>query len=113
MIVTADGDGQERLYVCDRYTAEFAAAAVNTSGETQFALDDSGFTITKDGMEQRTDYDFESLDGGQGGSSGIQSDGEIGCILVTSPYINRGEMQTTFVESSLYYYDTAEKNTVC
>lgn len=109
MIVTADGDGQERLYVCDRYTAEFAAAAVNTSGETQFALDDSGFTITKDGMKQRTDYDFESLDGGQGGSSGIPSDGESGCILVTSPYINRGEMQTTFVESSLYYYDTAEK----
>ena len=73
------------------------------------ALDDSGFTITKDGMKHRTDYDFESLDGGQGGSSGIPSDGESGCILVTSPYINRGEMQTTFVESSLYYYDTAEK----
>ena len=100
MIFTADLVLQERLYVCDRYTAEFAAAAVNTSGETQFALDDSGFTITKDGMQQRTDYDFESLDGGQGGSSGIQSDGESGCILVNSPYINRGEVLTTFVDSS-------------
>lgn len=109
MIVTSDDDGQERLYVCDRYTAEFVAVASNTSGETQFTLDDSGFTIIKDGVEQRTDYDFESPDGGTGGPFGKQNDGGSNCILVTSPYINRGEMQTTFGESSLYYYDTAEK----
>ncbi len=108
IIVTADSDGQERLYVCDRYTAEFVDAASNTSDETQFTLDDSGFTIIKDGSEHRTEYDLESLDGGTGGPLGKQSNGSSNCLLVTSPYINRGEMQTTFVESSLYYYDAAE-----
>lgn len=93
------------LYVCDRYTAEFVATASNIPGETQFTIDDNGFTITKDGREQRYDYDMAGLIEKNGKEYCKQSDGSY-YTFVTSPYIDRGEMQSSFNESALYYYDS-------
>lgn len=112
MAVTTDG-GTKLLYVCNRYTAEFVAVASNTSGETQFTLDDGGFTIIKDGSEQRTNYDFGSFDGGPGGPLGKQPDGGSNCILVTLPYIKSDKSDVAYPKNQLYYYDAAGKKYQC
>lgn len=106
VIVTADDSGQKRLYVCERTNAEFFATATNSSGETQFTLDDGGFTITKDGVERRYDYDMGCFDGGPGGQSGKKPDGGSNCILVTLPYMKSAE---TYPKNELYCYDQEEK----
>ncbi len=109
VIVTTGDNGEQMLYVCDRYTAEFVATASNIPGETQFTIDDNGFTITKDGREQRYDYDMAGLIEKTVKEYCKQPNGSY-YTFVTSPYIDRGEMQSSFNESALYYYDSVSKN---
>lgn len=94
------------LYVFNLTITETVAFAANTQTETGFTLDDNGFTITKDGTQQRFDYDIAGLvgDNSEGEHYCKQSDGSFYMIL-NSPYIKRGEMETTNFYSTLYRYD--------
>lgn len=107
MLVTFDDSTLTKyLYVFDKAITETVAFAANTQTETQFTLDDNGFTITKDGTQQRFDYDIAGLvgDNSEGEHYCKQSDGSFYMIL-NSPYIKRGEMETTNFYSTLYRYD--------